>query len=185
VGWQAMVFAFITMFLPKPAFLVGIILSLTGVSLTITGVLTGRSLWTEFSILETWGLFFLLLVSQALTNTIGQYLPITLLQSVMILFAHEISTVCCEFERQFSNVVNVDYNFPTIKGSLSRYSVTAFRTVSRAGMLFASCYALSLVLLYLSTFAGFAPPLITDISLYVVVVSVAFALLLLSPEDER
>ena len=185
MSWQAIVFAFITLFLPEPALLAGIILSLTGLSLAIVGVLTGRSMWSQFSILETWVFFFALLVSQAFTNTIGQYLPITLLQSVMILFAHEISTVCCEFQRQFSSVVNVEGGFAAMEGSLYRSSVTAFRTVSRAGLLFASCYALSIALLYVSTFAALAPPLITDISLYIVVVSVAFALLLLSPEDER
>lgn len=180
-----MVFAFITLFLPEPTFLVGIILSLTGVSFAIAGVLRGRSAWTEFSILEAWFLLFALLFSQALTNTIGQYLPITLLQSVMILFSHEISTVCCEFRQQLSSVVSVGKNLPALEGRLYKPSVTAFRTVSRAGLLITSCYAFSLALLYVSTFAALAPPLITDISLYIVVVSVSLALLLLSREDER
>jgi hypothetical protein len=183
--WQAIVFAFITMLLPKPTFIAGIILSVTGICLAIAGVLRGHSLWTKFSILETWLLFFTLLVSQALSNTIVPYLPITLLQSIMILFAHEVSTVCCEFQQQFSSLVNLENNLRAFEGRLYRSSVTAFRTVSRAGVLFASCYVLSIALLYLSTFTAFAPSLTTDISLYIVVVSIALALLLVSREDER
>lgn len=183
VGWQAITFAFITLFLPEPLLPVGIILSLTGISIAIASILRGRSAWTKFSMLEMWLVFFALLVSQALTNTIGQYLPITLLQSVMIFFALEVSSVCSEFRLQLSRVMSVGDNLPGMEGRLYSSAQAAFKTISRAGLLFASCYVLSLAILYVSTFAPLASPLITDVSLYIVVVSVSLALLLVSRED--
>lgn len=183
MGWQAITFAFITLFLPEPLLPVGIILSLTGISIAIASILRGRSAWTKFSMLEMWLVFFALLVSQALTNTIGQYLPITLLQSVMIFFALEVSSVCSEFRLQLSRVMSVGDNLPGMEGRLYSSAQAAFKTISRAGLLFASCYVLSLAILYVSTFAPLASPLITDVSLYIVVVSVSLALLLVSRED--
>ncbi len=140
-------------------------------------------MWTKFSILEMWLVFFALLVSQALTNTIGQYLPITLLQSVMIFFALEVSSVCSEFRLQLSRLMSVGDNLPGMEDRLYSSAQAALRTISRAGLLFASCYVLSLAILYVSTFAPLASPLITDVSLYIVVVSVSLALLLVSRED--
>lgn len=183
VSWQAIVFTFITLFLPEPLLIVGIVLSLTGMSLAIASVLKGRSAWTEFSILEMWILFFTLIIPQALTDTIGQYLTITLLQSVMILFAREVSSGCCEFRQQLSSVINGGDESTAMAARLYRSAQTELKRISRAGLLFASCYLLSIAILYVSTSATLALPLIADISLYIVVVSVSLALLLLSRED--
>jgi hypothetical protein len=183
IGWQALAFALITLFLPEPLLAVGIIGSLTGVFISTAGVLKGRSEWAKFSILEMWLIFYVLLISQAMANTIGQYLPITLLQSVMILFAVEVLTISCEFREHFSIGVPLAGN-STGTENLPHGSIRyPFKTVSRLGLLFASCYVLSLAILFLSASAALATPLITDISLYIVVVSVSLALLLLLRED--
>jgi hypothetical protein len=183
MGWQAMTFVFITLFLPDPLLIAGIILSLTGMVVAIAGVLRGRSAWAQFSILEIWFAFFVLIISQALTNTIAQYLSITLLQCVMIFFAFELSSVCCDLRQQLSNEISAGDNLLGMEGRLHRSTQAAFRTISRAGLLFASCYVVSMTVLYVSTSVAFVAPVITDISLYVVVVSVSLALLLLSRED--
>ena len=183
VGWQATAFAFITLFLPEPLLPAGIIVSLTGISIAIASVMKGRSAWTAFSILEMWLIFLALLVSRTLTNTIEQYLPITLLQSIMIFLALEVSTVCCDFRQQLSSVISVADTSPGLEGCPNGSAQAAFRAISRAGLFFASCYVLSLAILYVSTSVALAAPLITDISLYIVVVSVSLALLLLSRED--
>ena len=183
IGWQALAFVFITLFLPEPLLPVGIIVSLTGVSLSTASVLKGRSAWAKFSILEMWTVFYVLLISQALTNTIGQYLPITLFQSVMVLFAFEVLTISCEFREQLSNGAPLAGNSRGTESLPHRSARYAFKTVSRLGLLFASCYVLSLAILFLSAYAALATPLITDISLYIIVVSVSLALLLILRED--
>jgi len=193
IGWQALAFAFITLFLPQWLLPVGIIGLLAGVSLSTASVLKGRSAWAKFSILEMWLVFYALLISQALTNSIGQYLPITLLQSVMILFAFEVLTISCEFREQLSNGASLAGNSTGLIGyakyALSseslphRSSRYAFKAVSRLGLLFASCYVISLAILFLGASAALTTPLITDISLYIIVVSVSLALLLVLRED--
>jgi hypothetical protein len=130
-----------------------------------------------------WLIFYALLISQALTNTIGQYLPITLFQSVMILFALEVLTISCEFRKQFSNEVPLARNLTGTEGLPHISARYAFKTISRLGLLFASCYVLSLAILFLSASAALAIPLITDISLYIIVVSISLALLLILRED--
>lgn len=183
ISWQAIAFTFIALFLPEPLLILGIILSLSGMSFTIASVLRGRSAWAEFSILEMWALFFSLLVSQALTDTIGAYLAITLLQSVMILFAREVSLRCCEFRQELSDVITEGSESSLVEGRLYRSAQTAFKRISRAGLLFGSCYVVSLAILYVSASATLVLPLIADISLYIVVVSVSLALLLILRED--
>lgn len=69
------------------------------------------------------------------------------------------------------------------EGLLRGFAQQAFRQVSRIGMLFASCYLLSIGFLYVGAWAALATSLVADISLYVVVVSVSLALLLLLRED--
>jgi hypothetical protein len=183
IGWQVLAFAFITLFLPQSLLPVGIIGFLTGVSLSTASVLRGRSDWAKFSILEMWFVFYALLISQALTNTIGQYLPITLLQSVMILFAFEVLTISCEFQEQLSNGASLAGNSTGSEGLPHRSARYAFKAVSRLGLLFASCYVISLAILFLGASAALTTPLITDISLYIIVVSVSLALLLVLRED--
>lgn len=183
IGWQTLAFAFITLFLPQSLLPVGIIGFLAGVSLSTASVLKGRSAWAKFSILEMWLVFYALLISQALTNTIGQYLPITLLQSVMILFAFEVLTISCEFREQLSNGASLAGNSTGTESLPHRSSRYAFKAVSRLGLLFASCYVISLAILFLGASAALTTPLITDISLYIIVVSVSLALLLVLRED--
>lgn len=130
-----------------------------------------------------WLVFFAVLISQALTNTIGEYLPITLLQCVMILFALEVLTISCKFQEQLSNGSFETGDLMGTEGLLRRSTQQAFKQVSRTGMLFASCYLLSIGFLYVGASAALATPLVADISLYVVVVSVSLALLLLLREE--
>ncbi|MGA2972357.1 MAG: hypothetical protein ABSE39_07015 [Candidatus Bathyarchaeia archaeon] len=130
-----------------------------------------------------WLVFFALLISQALTNTIGEYLPITLLQCVMILFALEVLTISCKFQEQLSSGSFETGDSMGTEGLLRRSVQQALKQVSRAGMLFASCYLLSIGFLYVGASAALATPLVADISLYVVVVSVSLALLLLLREE--
>lgn len=130
-----------------------------------------------------WLVFFALLISQAVTNTIGEYLPITLLQCVMILFALEVLTISCKFQVQLSSGSSETGDSMGTEDLLCRSVQQAVKQVSRTGMLFASCYLLSFGFLYVGASTAFATPFVADISLYVVVVSVSLALLLLLREE--
>ena len=137
--------------------------------LATAATLKGRSAWAAFSLLDALLLFFVLLISQAISGTIGQYLPITLLQFVMVLFAIELLTEAAASAEKES--------------LLKRSARETIRHISRACLLFASCYLVSLGILYIGAFSARPGLLLADISLYIVVVSVSLALLLLFRED--
>jgi hypothetical protein len=72
----------------------------------------------------------------------------------------------------------------TMSGEFLRSSgQQAIRHVARAGLLFSSCYLVSLGILYLNAIAIPTMPLLADVSLYIVVVSVSLALLVLLREE--
>jgi hypothetical protein len=101
----------------------------------------------------------------------------------MILFALEVLTISCEFREQLSNDFPLAGNSTGAESFPHRSARYALRAVSRLGLLFASCYVLSLAIIFLSASSAFAIPLISDISLYIIVVSVSLALLLILRED--
>ncbi len=183
IGWQSLSFVFITLLLPPALLPAGVIGSVVGISLTTAAILKGRSAWVEFSLLDAWLLFFILLISQAAAGTIGEYLPIILLQFVMVLFAVELLTAGSWYRGHSSTEPSKAADSTMSEEFLRRSVQQAFRHVSRAGLLFASCYLVSLGILYLSAIAMPTMPLLADISLYIVIVSVSLALLILLREE--
>ena len=169
--------------LPHILLPIGIISTVIGISITAAAVLRSRSLWVRFSLLDAWLLLFLILISQAFTQTIAEYLPITLLGFVMVLFAVELLTDDSLY--QANSTTKIAKIFDTAPDEeVFRVSIQqAFRRVSRLGLLFASCYLASLGVIYLAALAPLTIPLIADISLYMVVVLVALALLILLREE--
>ncbi len=180
-GWQVLTFAFITILLPPSLLLVGMIGSVVGASFAIIAVLKGSMAYAQMSLLDAWIIFILLLISQAVAGTIGQFLSITVLQCVMVLFAVEVLTVSCRYRKQLSSEWTGASAWSELP--LRRSAQQAARHVSRAGLLFASCYLASLGVLYAAPFTASAAPLLSDISVYIVVVSVSLALLILLRED--
>ena len=181
MGWQSITFVFMVLFLPQRVFGAGVALSLVGVGLGAAGVLRGRPRWTYLSVLTMWTTFFWLIISQAGLGSIEQYLPLTLLQSVMILFATEVATESCKLRIQVSSEAkSISSEVVILKPIASGQQ--AFRHLSRLGLLFASSYVLSLGLLLAGGMIASAVPLFADISLYIVVASVSLSLLLLLRE---
>ncbi len=180
-GWQFLTLAFVTTLLPSKLVAVGIIGSVVGASFATMAVLKGRSAYAGVSLLDAWVIFFVLLISQAASETIGQFLPITLLQCVMVLFAVEALTVSCRYRNQLSS--QSTESSVSSELLLRRLSQQAVHHISRAGLLFASCYLASLGILYVGAFTASIAPILSDISLYIIVVSVSLALLILLRED--
>jgi hypothetical protein len=180
IGWQSMTCVLMMLLLPQRV--LGVAVSIVGVAFGTAGILRGRPLWTNLSVLTMWTTFFWLIISQATLGSIEQYLPFTLLQSVMILFATEVVTETCKLRNQVSSEAKA---IPSEGVELKpiRSGQQAFRHISRLGLLFASSYLLSLGLLFAGGMIASAVPLLADISLYIVVVSVSLSLLLLLREE--
>jgi hypothetical protein len=128
-------------------------------------------------------IFLVLAIAQGVAGTIVQLLPVTLLEFVMVLFCVELLTAGSWYRDGSSNKLPGVVDVTRVEEFDDSSVFHAFHRVSRAGLLFASCYVVSLGVFYLSSYATLAMPLLSDVSLYMIVVSVALALLVLSREE--
>ncbi len=185
VAWLLLTLVFIALLLPKTLLSIGILGSVLGVFFGALGVMRGRSRWIITSLVDACVVFFLLVLSEASSKTLGQYLPITLLQFVMILYAVEVLTVTYNCQNQFSSDGFQPDPVDTISPKRVLYLPTeqAFQQISRLSLLFASCYLISVGILYVGSLVSSLAPQILDMSLYVIVVSISLALLIVLRED--
>lgn len=182
VTWLLLTLVFITIFLPPNLLLIGILGSLFGVSFGTMAVVGGRRTWSIIPLFDAGMMFFVLLFIQAISKTVEENLPIMLLQFVMLLYTVELLTVTFKHHNLFSNE-NLRSEALVSTSALTRSAEQALRQMARLGLLFASCYFVSLGILYIGTFVTAITPVLADVSLYVVVVSVSLALLILLRED--
>lgn len=168
--WQAVSFLFIVILLPNQLILVGVTGSLIGVFLAIVAVLRGRSSWAAISLFDAFLMFFVLLFSQVASGIVGQYLEVTLLLLIMLLFGVELLTTTVDSANAEDQ---------------QRAAQQAFRHITRSALLFSTCYILALGTLYVGAFISSTAFLLTDVSLYIVVVSISLALLLVLREESE
>lgn len=183
IGWQSLCFLSITILIPQSLLPMGVTGSILGTGLTAAAVLNGRGAWLKLSSFGLWFMFFVLLISQAVDGTIEEYLPITLLQFIMVLASVELLTSGNWYRTGASVRLSEVASPAELSASIDGVVRNASRRIFRLALLFASCYLVSLGVLYLTTFATITASLLVDISLYIVLVSVALALLILSRES--
>lgn len=128
-------------------------------------------------------MFFILLLTDTLSRIIAESLQFRLLQFIMLLFTVEIL-----------NSVSRQHDFvgkalrPQTRPSLSvlQFSLQhSFSQLTRLGLLFSSCYVISLGILYAGSVVASVVPVLGDVSLYVVIVSIALALLIIFKEEQE
>lgn len=120
---------------------------------------------------------------QTTSRTIVDDLSLTLLQFIMVLFAVEILTTVTG---HFDFYAKASKSKADLSMSLLRTSVhNSFNHMSRVGLLFSSCYLLSLGILYAGNVVASIAPTLGDVSLYVVIVSISLALLIIFKEDQK
>lgn len=183
VGWLALGFALTTLLLPEQFLLIGLVGMVLGISFAIQGLLRGRSKWVYLSMLDLWLLFFGMLISQAISETFEQRLPLLLLQFVVLLFAVEVLGATCRLKEQSSAESPERGQSVRGGGYVSAYAQRTTNHIARVGLLFASCYVVTLVILFIGGLLASTVPLLADISVYIVVVSVSLALLLVLQEE--
>lgn len=182
LAWLLVTLVFVTILLPPQLLPVGILGSLLGTSIGALAILKGRWKWSVISLLDVGLMFTVLLLTQTVSKVVDQNLPITLLLFVMLLFAVEVLAVICKHQSVFLNGI-LRSEALVSKDVLRRSTQNAFRKMSRLGLLFASCYLISLGILFVGAYATSIAPVLADVSLYVVVVSISLALLIILRED--
>lgn len=178
--WILLTLISITVTLPPTLLPVGIIGSVFGISTGLIAVLNGRWVWSEVSLLDGGLMFLVLLLEENMSKTVEQNLPVMLLQFVMLLFAVEVLSVVSKQHGLFSKVLIETEGSVSI---LARSIHQALRRTARLGLLFASSYFISIAILYVGAYIAPLSPILSDISFYIVIVSVSLALLIILREE--
>jgi len=117
---------------------------------------------------------------QVASRTIVQALPGLLLAYVLILFSAE----ALALTRQHHVMYSKDKKGSQASSVMLQKSVEHMtRRTIRLGSIFGGCYVITLAVLFLGDVFVTALPALSDISLYIVAVSVSLALLLILRED--
>ena len=158
-----------------------IIGSILGVSLAAYAIVRGE--WKPASVSLVIGglMFFALVVDQVVSGAARENIPILLLQFVMFLFAVEVLTGVLKQETFVARSAKPDH--AVSDHVLQRSSKEVQARIARLGVFFASCYVITLGLLYIGAQLRAVSPVLTDVSFYVVVVSISLALLILVREE--
>jgi hypothetical protein len=178
--WILLTLISITVTLPPTLLPVGIIGSVFGISTGLIAVLNGRWVWSEVSLLDGGLMFLVLLLEENMSKTVEQNLPVMLLQFMMLLFAVEVLSVVSKQHGLFSKVLIETEGSVSI---LARSIHQALRRTARLGLLFASSYFISIAILYVGAYIAPLSPILSDISFYIVIVSVSLALLIILREE--
>ena len=165
-------------------FLIAAVIGLVLVALTgVIGVLRGSRSWLTFALLALSSMFFILLLTDTLSGMLAENLHFRLLQFIMVLFTVEVLTLVF---KQYDFVGKALTPQPHPSLSVLQFSLHhSFSQLTRLGLLFSSCYVISLGILYAGSLVVSVAPMLGDVSLYVVIVSIALALLIIFREEQE
>lgn len=157
--------------------------SILGILLATLAIVTSD--WKTGLVSLTIGglMFFSLVVDQVVSGSVRNNLPILLLQFIMFLFAVEILTSVLKQQQVLSPKSIQPGQTVSYPALLQRSAKDVQAQISRLGLFFASCYLITVGLLYVGTELRPISPVLTDVSFYIVVVSVSLALLILLREE--
>ena len=143
-------------------------------------LLKGDWLWSKAAILVGGVMLSVAVLIQIASKTILQALPGLLLAYVLILFSAE----ALALTRQHHPMYSKDKKGSQASSVMLQKSVEHMtRKIIRLGSIFGGCYVITLAVLFLGDVFVTALPVLSDISLYIVAVSVSLALLLILRED--
>jgi len=180
VGWLALTFVSFTLLL-QPLLEFAITGSILGISLATYAI--ARNEWkpASASLVIGGSMFFALVADQVASGGVRDNVPILLLQFVMFLFAVEVLTGVLKQETLTARSAKSDH---AVSNQVLQRSTRELQArIARLGVFFASCYVITLGLLYFGAQLRFVSPVLTDVSFYVVVVSISLALLILVREE--
>ena len=175
-------FVLLTLILPDRLMFVGILASGLGVLFGGWSLTRGGRVWARGALLAGAFLFLLSLVLHIVSGTILNALPELLLAYVMTLFSAEALDLIGTHSTAHSNqmyALKVTRTNPTLRKSLEH----VFRKLTRLALLLGACYLFAIGAVTAGNIFVSVSPLLSDISVYIVAVSISLALLLVLRED--
>ncbi len=148
-----------------------------GVGLVLISVFAKSEIWAKMALLTQAVLFSFAILAYANSRSAPNNLPMLLLTFITILFNAEMLTRIPTYQKQFSmrieDLVN-SANSISLKKSLDQLYVKQ----GRLAIILGTSFLLTIVVLLLGTTLGSAAPILSDPSLYMVVVSISLMFLL-------
>ncbi len=138
--------------------------------------------WNTLTLLEQGVLFAIALLSGFSKGGPGENIPILLLAFVMILANEHVLSLISQYSIQFStgdSALGMDFNAPILRRSLDRL----YRRLAWDGTVFGMGFVLSLAVASGGGILSPIAPVLSDVSLYVLVTSIALAILIVSKEE--
>ena len=174
-------FTFIGIAIPPQFSMIRIVAVSAGLLFSMLASFRSSILWCRIALL-TEGIFFAAsLVAAIFSSTIAVVVPLLLLAFVMILFTDRTLKQVANYQLQFSDLNDelFEFNAPVIERSLT----DLYRRVAENGVIFAGCYLLTILMLLGVFDLSRVAPILSDASLYILVVSISLALLVSTKEE--
>jgi len=168
--------------IPAAIWILWVLELLIGVIVSAFAVVKCDVTWSRITLIAQSTLFAIALLSAISMGESEEGVPILLLIFVMILGSEQVLSLISNFGTQFSLSAStpvIGFNMPTLQRSLDQL----YRTLAWDGVLFTAAYLLSLSILAVGSFISPVAPVLSDISVYVLVTSISLAILIVSREE--
>ena len=168
--------------IPAAIWILGVLVLPIGITVSALAVVKCDVTWSRITLIAQSTLFAIALLSAISAGESEEGVPILLLIFVMILGTEQVLSLISNFGTQFSLSAStpvIGFNMPTLQRSLDQL----YRTLAWDGVLFTAAYLLSLSILAVGSFISPVAPVLSDISVYVLVTSISLAILIVSREE--
>jgi hypothetical protein len=167
-----------------PAALMLLVSAISGLGLLIGSwsILKANRMWAQGALITSSFLFIVAIMVRLTLGSILQALPSLLLAYVMLLFSVEAFDLVWKHAVTYSRemfALQPSRVIPVVQKSLEHI----FRRLRNLGLMFGACYLVALGALSLGDLFASISPVLSDVSIYIVAVSIALALLLILRED--
>lgn len=176
------VLAFFELAATFPSDLILIAVFGSGVGILFGGwsLLRGDWFWGRAALLVGGVMLIASLLIQIVSRAILQALPGLLLAYVMLIFSAEVLDLTHQnYDMYVKNLQGPQGSYAMLQKSMEH----ATRKIVRLGLIIGGCYVIALTVISVGDTFVTALPLLSDISVYIVAVSISLALLLILRED--
>jgi len=168
-------------FPPWPLWMTGSV-AIVGILSGLAAVLKWDRIWARGTSLIIGLMFFICLFWRILSATVEENLAMLLLLFVLVLFSIEDLNLLSRHQKQYSKETVAEFasSITVLQKSIEQVR----KQIGRLGLIFASCYIITIGIVYIGALLASFVPILSDYSLYVVVVSTSLALLMIIREEQ-
>ncbi len=175
-------FTLILSTIPATFWILWLLALLIGVFTSVVALVKCDLIWNRLTLLGQGILLTIALLSAFSARVPGENVPILLLAFVMVLATEHLLSLISQYSAQFSSsnsATGMDFNVTVLQQSLDRL----YRRLAWDGAIFGAGYMLALAVATVGNILGSIAPVLSDVSVYVLVTSIALAILIVSKDE--